>query len=144
MLTGKLTRQSTFAADDHRSFNRHGEAFDRGETFSGVDYDLGLSAVEDLRPLVPTGMTPGADGTPLGADVRCRDLRDPGRQDPRQVQENVAAADLPPLSADAMAAVQALYRHPTRSRRAPEMVSGSNSGCHLSVSGAPAFGTKCR
>ena len=57
MLTGKLTRASTFAADDHRSFNRQGAAFDRGETFSGVDYDLGLSVVDDLRPLVPAGMT---------------------------------------------------------------------------------------
>src|SRR4029079_9757494 len=57
MLTGKLTAESEFAADDHRIFNRHGEAFDRGETFSGVDYETGLQAVEDLRALVPEGMT---------------------------------------------------------------------------------------
>ncbi len=109
MLTGKLTRQSTFAADDHRSFNRHGEAFDRGETFSGVDYDLGLSVVEDLRPLVPTGMTLAQMALRwvlMFDGVTCAI---PGGKTPRQVQENVAATDLPPLSADAMAAVQALY-----------------------------------
>jgi len=55
MLTGKMTKQTTFEADDHRSFNRHGEAFDMGETFSGVDYDVALAAVEELRKLVPPG-----------------------------------------------------------------------------------------
>ena len=59
MLTGKLTQASAFAADDHRSFNRHGEAFDKGETFSGVPYEIGLEAVETLRPLVPPGATLG-------------------------------------------------------------------------------------
>src|SRR5882724_6381233 len=57
MLTGKLTAQSQFAADDHRTFNRHGEAFDRGETFSGVDYETGLQAIEKLRALVPEGIS---------------------------------------------------------------------------------------
>ncbi len=109
MLTGKLTRQSTFAADDHRSFNRHGEAFDRGETFSGVDYDLGLSVVEDLRPLVPTGMTLAQMALRWVLMFDAVTCAIPGGKTPRQVQENVAAADLPPLSADAMAAVQALY-----------------------------------
>lgn len=53
LLSGKFTRASTFAPDDHRAFNRHGEAFDRGETFSGLDYEVGLQAVEALRALVP-------------------------------------------------------------------------------------------
>src|SRR6266487_4552944 len=57
LLSGKLTSNSRFAADDHRAFNRQGEAFDRGETFSGVDYERGLQAVEALRPYVPPGMT---------------------------------------------------------------------------------------
>src|SRR6185436_2332464 len=57
LLTGKLTRASKFAADDHRHFNREGARFDRGETFSGVDYETGLRAVEELRPLVPSGVT---------------------------------------------------------------------------------------
>lgn len=57
MLTGKMTRDTTFSSDDHREFNRQGEAFDRGETFSGVDFETGLQAVEELRPVVPEGMT---------------------------------------------------------------------------------------
>ncbi len=57
LLTGKLSAASTFQADDHRQFNRHGEAFDVGETFSGVPYEVGLQAVEELRPLAPPGVT---------------------------------------------------------------------------------------
>ena len=57
LLTGKLSRASTFAPDDHRDFNRHGESFDVGETFSGLDYETGLALVEELRPLVPEGAT---------------------------------------------------------------------------------------
>src|SRR5262249_21780074 len=57
LLTGKLTRETSFAPDDHRSFNRHGESFDVGETFAGVDLELGLDVVEELRPLVPDGAT---------------------------------------------------------------------------------------
>src|SRR5699024_10234409 len=57
LLTGKLRPDSTFGADDHRQFNRHGEMFDKGETFSGVPYDVGLEAVERLRPLAPAGAT---------------------------------------------------------------------------------------
>jgi aryl-alcohol dehydrogenase-like predicted oxidoreductase len=57
MLAGKMTRATKFSSDDHRAYNRHGESFDRGETFSGVDFELGLQTVEELRPLVPTGWT---------------------------------------------------------------------------------------
>ena len=57
LLTGKLRRDSTFAADDHRNFNRRGEAFDVGETFSGVDYETGLAAVEEIRQLLPAGVS---------------------------------------------------------------------------------------
>jgi len=109
MLTGKLTRTSTFDADDHRTFNRHGEAFDRGETFSGVDYELGLSVVDDVRPLVPSGITLAQTAlrwTLMFDAVTCAI---PGAKTPKQVQENVSAADMPPLPADTMAAVQALY-----------------------------------
>ena len=56
LLSGKLTPDSQFAADDHRQFNRHGEAFDVGETFSGVDYETGLAAVDEIRGLLPTGV----------------------------------------------------------------------------------------
>jgi aryl-alcohol dehydrogenase-like predicted oxidoreductase len=109
LLTGKLTSASKFSSDDHRAFNRHGEAFDRGETFSGVDYETGLQAVEALRPLVP----PGATLTQLALQwiltfpaVTCAI---PGARRPTQVDENVAAADLPPLSSETMAKIRKLY-----------------------------------
>jgi len=57
LLTGKLSASSTFSDDDHRKFNRQGEAFDKGETFSGVDFEEGLKAVEELRAVVPEGMS---------------------------------------------------------------------------------------
>jgi aryl-alcohol dehydrogenase-like predicted oxidoreductase len=109
LLTGKLTRQSTFAADDHRSFNRDGEAFDKGETFSGVPYEVGLEAVECLRPLVP----PGASLAQLALRwilmfdaVTCAI---PGAKTPRQARDNAAAADLPALPPETMQAVASLY-----------------------------------
>jgi aryl-alcohol dehydrogenase-like predicted oxidoreductase len=109
MLTGKLTPASTFAADDHRSFNRHGEAFDRGETFAGVDYALGLSVVDELRPLVPAGMTLAQMALRWVLMFDAVSCAIPGGKNPVQVRDNVAAADLPPLSAGTMAAVEALY-----------------------------------
>lgn len=109
LLTGKLSTTSGFAADDHRAFNRHGEAFDRGETFSGVDYETGLQAVEALRPLLPEGvsLTQFALRWILMFDaVTCAI---PGAKHPAQTDENVGAADLPPLSADTMRAVEVVY-----------------------------------
>jgi aryl-alcohol dehydrogenase-like predicted oxidoreductase len=109
MLTGKLTAKTSFQEDDHRQFNRHGEAFDRGETFSGLDYDTGLQAVEELRPLVPAGMTMAQMALRwilMAPAVTCAI---PGAKRPSQVEENVAAADLPPLSEETMAQVRVLY-----------------------------------
>lgn len=109
MLTGKLTTRSTFAADDHRAFNRQGEAFDKGETFSGLDYETGLTAVETLRPLVPAGMTLTQFALRwilMAPEVTCAI---PGGRTPAQVDENVAAADVPPLTAEVMAAIRATY-----------------------------------
>ena len=109
MLTGKLTAQSLFAADDHRAFNRHGESFDRGETFSGVDYEAGLHAVENLRALVPEGMTMAqfALGWILMFDaVTCAI---PGAKRPAQVEDNARAADFSPLTDDTMRAVKEIY-----------------------------------
>ncbi|CAG0946862.1 Aldo-keto reductase YhdN [Anaerolineae bacterium] len=114
MLTGKLTRSSTFAADDHRQFNRHGESFDRGETFSGVDYDLGLDVVEELRPLVPQGwsMAEFALRWILMADaVTCAI---PGARRPSQAESNCRAADLPPIDATTMATVREIYERRIR------------------------------
>ena len=109
MLTGKLRRDSKFAADDHRSFNRHGEMFDMGETFSGVDYELGLQAVEEIRALLPTGvsMTQFALRWILMFDaVSCAI---PGGKRPDQVSENCRASDLAPINAETMAAVRRIY-----------------------------------
>ena len=109
MLTGKMKPNSSFASDDHRAGNRQGELFDRGETFSGVDYATGLQAVEDLRPWIPAGssMAQFALRWILMHDaVTCAI---PGAKRPAQVEENVAAADLPSLSDETMAAVEAIY-----------------------------------
>src|SRR5512134_2461486 len=102
MLAGKMTRSSTFAADDHRRFNRHGESFDRGETFSGVDYDVALKAVEELRPLTPAGwsMTQMALRWILMFEaVTCAI---PGAKTPAQAEDNIRAAELPALDAATM------------------------------------------
>ena len=109
MLSGKLTRSSTFAKDDHRNFNRHGEAFDRGETFSGVDFDTGLRAVEQLRPLVPQGATPAQLALRWILESPAVTCAIPGAKRPAQVAENIAASDLPSLSADAMKKIRAIY-----------------------------------
>ncbi|MGA8104467.1 MAG: aldo/keto reductase [Candidatus Acidiferrales bacterium] len=109
LLTGKFKKDSSFAKDDHRNFNRHGEAFDVGETFSGVDYETGLKAVEELRPVVPAGMsmTQFALRWILMFDaVTCAI---PGGKRPDQVADNCRASDLPPLSQGAMDGVQKIY-----------------------------------
>ena len=109
LLTGKITRESQFDKDDHRNFNRHGEAFDVGETFSGVDFNTALEAVERIKTVVPAGMslTQFALRWILMFDaVTCAI---PGGKRPAQVAENCAAADLPALPKDAMEAVRETY-----------------------------------
>jgi aryl-alcohol dehydrogenase-like predicted oxidoreductase len=114
LLTGKLRPDSRFAADDHRSFNRHGEAFDRGETFSGVDYETGLQAVEELRPLVPPGATLAQLALRWITMFDAVTCAIPGGKNPAQVAQNVAAADLPPLDVETMAAVKDVYNRRIR------------------------------
>jgi aryl-alcohol dehydrogenase-like predicted oxidoreductase len=109
MLTGKMSRQTTFTAEDHRTFNRHGEAFDRGETFSGVDYDSGLLAVDELRPLVPAGMSMAQMAMRWILMFDAVTCAIPGAKRPDQVEENVKTADLPPLEAQTMAKIEAIY-----------------------------------
>jgi aryl-alcohol dehydrogenase-like predicted oxidoreductase len=110
LLTGKFNRDTKFSATDHRNFNRHGESFDVGETFAGVDYETALAAVEQLRSLVP------ADSTMAQMALRWILMNDgvstviPGAKTPEQAQGNAAAADLPELPASTMARVAALYR----------------------------------
>ena len=109
LLTGKLGPDQRFAGDDHRSFNRHGESFDRGETFSGVDYDLGLQAVEALRSIVPTGMSMAQLALRWILMFDAVTCAIPGAKRAEQVEENCAAADLPPLSDETMAAIRSIY-----------------------------------
>ena len=109
LLSGKLTRTSTFARDDHRNFNRHGEAFDRGETFSGVDYETGLELVEQLRPLARADMTMPQLALRWILEFPAVTCAIPGAKRPAQVQENVAASDRPRLSRAVMKKIQALY-----------------------------------
>ncbi|HUI53929.1 MAG TPA: aldo/keto reductase [Bryobacteraceae bacterium] len=109
MLSGKLTRDSKFAADDHRHFNRHGEEFDVGETFSGVDYDTALAAVEEIRGLLPPGVTMAQFALRWILMFDAVTCAIPGGKRPLQVEENCAASDLPKLSDRAMEAIRALY-----------------------------------
>jgi aryl-alcohol dehydrogenase-like predicted oxidoreductase len=109
LLTGKLRRDSTFPANDHRQYNRHGEAFDQGETFSGVPYETGLEAVERLRPLVPEGATLAQLALRWILMFDAVSCAIPGARTPAQARDNAAAASLPPLGEDTMAAVRAVY-----------------------------------
>lgn len=114
MLTGKMTSRTSFQEDDHRQGNRHGEWFDRGETFSGLDYETGLQAVEELRALVPAGMSMAQMALRwilMAPAVTCAI---PGAKRPSQVEENVRAADLPALSDETMTRVRAIYDHLVR------------------------------
>jgi aryl-alcohol dehydrogenase-like predicted oxidoreductase len=109
MLTGKLRKESSFATDDHRAYNRHGERFDRGETFSGVDYDLSLELVDALRPLVPAGQSLSQFALRWVTMFDAVTCAIPGARRRAQVEENAAAADLPPHPAATLATLQALY-----------------------------------
>jgi aryl-alcohol dehydrogenase-like predicted oxidoreductase len=114
LLTGKLRSNTKFEARDHRAYNRHGEEFDRGETFSGVDYRTALEAVDELRPLVPPtmSMTQFALRWILMFDaVTCAI---PGAKNPKQAEENAAAAASGKLSKATMERVKEVYDHRIR------------------------------
>jgi aryl-alcohol dehydrogenase-like predicted oxidoreductase len=114
MLTGRLTRHSEFAPDDHRQFNRHGEQFDVGETFSGVDYHIGLTAVEDLRGLLPAGVTMPQFALRWILMFDAVTCAIPGCRRSSQVEDNCAASDLAPLSDEVMAEVRRVYEQRIR------------------------------
>ena len=116
LLTGKMTRSTTFARDDHRTFNRKGSAFDRSETFSGVDFETGLQAVEQLRTLIPEGatMTQMSLRWILMYDaVTCAIA---GAKRPSQVEDNVHSADLLPLADSTMEKIAEIYDHDIRAQ----------------------------
>lgn len=109
LLAGKITRETSFSDDDHRKFNRHGESFDMGETFSGVDLDAALDAVEELKALVRPGETLAGFALRWLLMFDALTCAIPGGKRPSQVEENARAADLPALTADQMAAVRDIY-----------------------------------
>ena len=109
MLTGKLKPDTKFEDDDHRLFNRHGEAFDQGETFSGVDYDIGLQVVEELKALCPTGMTMVQFALRWILMFDAVTCTIPGAKRPSQAEENFTASDPPNISEQVMAHVRTLY-----------------------------------
>jgi aryl-alcohol dehydrogenase-like predicted oxidoreductase len=109
MLTGKLNSASQFAADDHRNFNRHGEAFDVGETFSGVDYQISLEAVEEIRKLLPAGVTMSQFALRWILMFDAVTCAIPGAKWPVQARENCTASDLPEIPKDTMRAVREIY-----------------------------------
>jgi aryl-alcohol dehydrogenase-like predicted oxidoreductase len=115
LLSGKLKADTTFESDDHRKFNQKGEAFDRGETFSGIDYGAGLSAVEELRPLVPKDATLAQWALRWILMFDAVTCAIPGARRPQQAEENALAVDLPALTETEMSAVQKIYDQRIRS-----------------------------
>jgi aryl-alcohol dehydrogenase-like predicted oxidoreductase len=109
LLSGRYTSDTTFGADDHRSYNRHGESFDVGETFSGVDFETGLEAVKQLAPLVPDGATMAQWALRWVLDQPGLSVVIPGARNAEQARANAAAASLPSLSPEDLAAVQRVY-----------------------------------
>ena len=109
LLSGKINSATAFADDDHRKFNRNGEAFDVGETFAGVPFEVGLQAVEEVRKLVPEGTTMAAFALRWILMSDAVTVVIPGARNGEQAKANAAAADLAPLSADVMAATRDVY-----------------------------------
>jgi aryl-alcohol dehydrogenase-like predicted oxidoreductase len=109
LLTGKMTKATRFSKDDHRNFNRKGQAFDRGETFAGVDYERGLQAVEELKALLPQGWSMAQLALRwilMHDEVSCTI---PGAKRPEQVEDNCRAADLPKIPGKTMKQIQEIY-----------------------------------
>ncbi|MEW1776338.1 aldo/keto reductase [Streptomyces sp. NPDC086777] len=109
LLSGKYTKDTVFAADDHRTYNRHGEAFDQGETFSGVDYATGVEAAAEFAALAPEGYTPAQLALRWIIDQPGVTTVIPGARNPEQARANAAAAGLPQLSGETVAAIRELY-----------------------------------
>jgi aryl-alcohol dehydrogenase-like predicted oxidoreductase len=109
LLTGKMTRETSFHEDDHRNYNRYGQSFDRGETFSGVDYETGLDVVEELNDLLPEGATLAQLALRWILMFDAVSCAIPGAKRPDQAEDNVRAADLPPLTESQMVVVRDVY-----------------------------------
>lgn len=116
LLTGKMSRETTFGENDHRRYNRRGDAFDVGETFAGVDFEAGLEAVDELRPLVPEGASMAQMALRWILMFEEVSVVIPGAKNPQQATDNAAAAALPPLPAATMAKVREVYDRYVRLR----------------------------
>ncbi|CZT35534.1 aldo/keto reductase [Rhizobium sp. 9140] len=111
LLSGKITADTAFASDDHRNFNRNGDAFDVGETFAGVPFEVGLQAVEEVRKLVPQGATMAAFALRWILMSDAVTVVIPGARNAEQARANAGAADLAPLSNDVMSASREIYKN---------------------------------
>jgi aryl-alcohol dehydrogenase-like predicted oxidoreductase len=100
LLAGKFTQSTTFAPNDHRTFNRDGQSFNVGETFAGLPFDKGLELVEELRPLVPAGQSMAQFALRWCLDFDAVTTVIPGAKRPQQARENAAASEIPPISSD--------------------------------------------
>jgi aryl-alcohol dehydrogenase-like predicted oxidoreductase len=109
LLSGRYTHETSFAADDHRTYNRHGEAFDAGETFSGVDFDTGVDAAREFAALAPAGATPAQAALRWVIQQPGVSTVIPGARNATQAEQNAAAAALPPFSDSDLAAIADLY-----------------------------------
>ena len=109
LLSGTISRETAFAKDDHRNFNRHGEAFDVGETFAGVPFEVGLEAVEGVRKLVPAGASMAAFALKWILMNEAVTVVIPGARNAAQAKANAAAAELAAISDDVMTAAREIY-----------------------------------
>ncbi|GDY80961.1 aldo/keto reductase [Streptomyces avermitilis] len=109
LLSGKYTKDTVFGANDHRTFNRHGEAFDQGETFSGVDFATGVEAAAEFSALAPEGFTPAQLALAWIIQQPGVTTVIPGARSPEQARANAAVAKLPKLSQDTLDAIEDLY-----------------------------------
>ncbi|KQX54337.1 MULTISPECIES: aldo/keto reductase [unclassified Ensifer] len=109
LLSGKISKDTAFAADDHRNFNRHGEAFDVGETFAGVPFEAALEAVEQLRPLVPEGVPMAQFALRWILEQQAVSVVIPGARNEAQAQSNAAASALAAIDDETKAAIAAVY-----------------------------------
>ena len=114
LLSGKMSADREFSPDDHRNFNREGQAFDRGETFSGVNFETGLRAADELKELVPEGYTLAQLALRWILMHPAISCAIPGAKRPEQVESNVAAAGLPPLSEETMRRIREIYDRSVR------------------------------
>ncbi|MFG2373367.1 aldo/keto reductase [Streptomyces sp. NPDC048504] len=119
LLSGKYTKDTVFPENDHRTYNLHGEAFDQGETFSGVDYTTGVEAAAEFSALAPEGYTPAQLALRWIIDQPGVTSVIPGARSPEQARANAAAAKLPALSQDTLTAIRDLY-----DRRIKDQVEG--------------------